>query len=98
MVLILGLVVLLAAVVVGVTGVLSNAGDAHALTHDFSALGYHVTGSTGTVFLYGLVVGAVGFLGLGLVLSSARRSARRGRAARQGLKESRRQTSLVSDD
>jgi hypothetical protein len=42
---ILGLVVLVAAVVVGVTGVLGNRGIGHALVHPFSVFGYHVTGS-----------------------------------------------------
>jgi hypothetical protein len=50
MVIILGLVILVAAGIVGVTGVLANAGHAHAVTH-FAVFGYHVTGSTGTSFL-----------------------------------------------
>ena len=45
--------------VVGVAGVLGNGGSGHALTHGFAVFGYHVTGSTGTLFLYGIVVGAV---------------------------------------
>jgi hypothetical protein len=47
MIMIIGLVVLVAAVVVGVAGVLSNDGGGHALTHPFAVFGYHVTGSTG---------------------------------------------------
>ena len=62
MIVIVGLIVLLAAVVVGFTGVLTNAGPAHPLTENFSVFGYHVTGSTGTLFLFGIVVGAVGML------------------------------------
>ena len=58
MIVVLGLIILVAALVVGVAGVLSNAGSAHALTHGFAVLGYHVTGSAGTLFLYGIVVGA----------------------------------------
>jgi hypothetical protein len=61
-------------------------------------LGYHVTGSTGTVFLYGLVFGAVAMLGLALVLGGARRSSRRGIAARRSLRQSRRETTAVSQD
>jgi hypothetical protein len=91
----LGLIILVAAVVVGVAGVLGNAGSAHALTHTFTVLGYHVTGSTGTLYLYGIIVGAAGLLGLSLLFAGARRSARHGRAARRGLKESRRQTATV---
>lgn len=96
MILILGLVVLLAAVIVAVAGVLGNTGGAHALTHGFSMFGYHVTGSTGTLFLYGVVVGAMAVAGLSVLLSSARRSARRGRAARRGLKQSHQETAAVS--
>ena len=87
MILILGLLLLVAAVIVAVAGVLGNTGATHALIHGFSVLGYHVTGSTGTPFLYGIVVGAVGVFGLSLLLTSARRSARRGRATSGGLKQ-----------
>jgi hypothetical protein len=61
---IVGLVVLIAAVIVGFTGVLTNAGPAHPLTENFAVFGYHVTGSTGTLFLVGIVIGAVAMLGL----------------------------------
>jgi uncharacterized membrane protein YciS (DUF1049 family) len=95
---IIGLIILVVAVVVGVAGVLSNAGSYHTLSHGFAVFGYHVTGSTGTLFLYGIVVGAVAVIGLGSLLAAARRTARRGRIARQGLKQSRRETAAVSMD
>ncbi len=98
MIVILGLILLVAATVVGLAGVLGNAGSGHALTSGFSVFGYDVTGSTGTVFLYGIVVGAIGMLGLSMLLGGARRTARRGRAARSELKESRRETAIVSRD
>lgn len=98
MIVVVGLIILIAAVVVGVAGVLANAGSGHALTHGFAVFGYHVTGSTGTLFLYGIVIGAVAVLGLGLLLSGARRTSRRGQAARRGLKESRRETALARED
>jgi len=98
MMIIVGLVVLVAAVVVGVAGVLSNSGSGHALTHPFAVFGYHVTGSTGTLFLYGIVVGAVALAGLSLLLAGARRTSRRGREARRRLKRSRRETAAVSQD
>src|SRR5512140_2080922 len=91
MIVILGLIIFVAAAIVGVAGVLGNGGSAYALTHGFSVLGYHVTGS-GTVFLYGIAVGAVALFGLWLVLAGARRSSRRGRAARRGLRKSQRET------
>ncbi len=98
MIVIVGLVVLLAAVIVGFTGVLANAGPAHPLTENFSVFGYHVTGSTGTVFLFGIVVGAVAMLGLSVLLAGARRTAGRGRNARRELKGSQQETALLNHD
>lgn len=89
---ILGLIILIAAVVVGVAGVMTNVGDAHRLTDDFAVFGYHVTGSTGMLLLYGIVIGAVGMLGLSLLLAGARRTAVRGRAARRDLEQTRADT------
>ncbi|MFD5933744.1 MULTISPECIES: hypothetical protein [unclassified Streptomyces] len=91
MLIILGLVVLIAAVVVAVAGVLGNAGVGHGIGQGFDVFGYHVTGSTGTLFLYGIVVGAVVLFGLLLLLAGARRAFRQGRTARAELGESRRQ-------
>ncbi|AWZ04480.1 MULTISPECIES: hypothetical protein [unclassified Streptomyces] len=53
MLVILGLARLIAALVVGVAGVVTNDGSAHEMTGGFSVFGYEVTGSTGTVLLYG---------------------------------------------
>ena len=97
MIIVLGLVILVAAVIAGVAGVLANGGHAHAVTH-FAVFGYHVTGSTGTLFLYGIVTGALALAGLSLLLAGARRTARRGRDARRGLAQSRRETAAVSAD
>ena len=58
--------------------------------------GYHVTGSTGTLFLYGIVVGAVAVVGLSLLLAGARRSSRGARPP--GLRQSRRETAAVTQD
>ena len=98
MIIIIGLVILVVAAIAGIASVLGNAGHGHALTSGFSMLGYHVTGSTGTLFLYGIVIGAVGMLGLALLLGGARRSSRRGIAARRSLRQSRRETTAVSRD
>ena len=98
MIVIVGLVVLLAAVIVGVTGVLTNAGPDHPLTENFSVFGYHVTGSTGTLFLFGIVVGAVAMLGLSVLLAGARRTAGRGRDARRDLQRSQRETAFLNQD
>src|SRR5512140_3305311 len=98
MIIILGLVILIAAVAAGVAGVLANSGSGHALTQPFAVFGYHVTGSTGTLFLYGIVVGALALLGLSLLLAGARRPSRRGREARRGLTRSRRETAAATQD
>ena len=96
MIVIVGLVVLLIGVIVGTVGVLGNAGATHPLAENFSVLGYHVTGSTGTLFLSGIVVGAVGLLGLSVLLAGARRSAVRGRDARRDLARSHRETAFIN--
>jgi hypothetical protein len=85
MLFIVGVIVLL---VVAIVGVLSNAGAGHPLT-DFYVFGYHLTGSTGTLFLLGIAVGAVASLGLCLLLAGARRTASRAAAAcdRQGIRQ-----------
>jgi hypothetical protein len=98
MIVLLGFIILAVAVVAGVAGVLSNGGSGHALTHGFAVFGYHVTGSTGTLFLYGMVVGAVALAGLSLLLAGARRTSRRGSAARRALRQSRRETAAVTAD
>jgi hypothetical protein len=48
--------------------------------------------------LTGIVVGAVTLAGLSLLLAGARRTSRRGSAARRGLRQSRRETAAVSQD
>ncbi len=98
MIVIVGLVVLLVAVILGFTGVLTNAGPAHPLTENFAVFGYHVTGSTGTLFLFGIVVGAVAMLGLCVLLAGARRTAGRGRDARHELKRSQRETAFLNQE
>ena len=98
MIVIVGLVVLLVALIVGLMGVLTNAGPAHPLTENFAVFGYHVTGSTGTLFLFGIVVGAVAMLGLSVLLGGARRTAGRGRDARHELKRSQRETAFLNQD
>ena len=97
MIIVLGLIILIAAVVVGVAGLLTNHGSAHTLVHGFSLFGYHVTGS-GTLFLDGIVVGAVAVFGLSLVFTGARRTSRRGSEARRGLVQSQNETVALRED
>ena len=47
MIIILGLIIVIAAVVIGVAGILSNRGIDHALVHPFAVLGYHVRRTRG---------------------------------------------------
>ncbi|MGD1109503.1 MAG: hypothetical protein ABR885_04320 [Mycobacterium sp.] len=96
MLVIVGLIVLLVAVLVALIGVLGNSGPAHPLTENFSVFGYHVTGSTGTLFLFGILIGAVAMLGLSVLLAGARRTAGRGRDARRDLERSQRETALLN--
>ncbi len=98
MLVIVGLVVLLVAVIVAIVGVLNNSGAAHPLTENFSVSGYHVTGSTGTLFLFGIVIGAVAMLGLSVLLAGARRTAGRGRDARRDLAKSQRETAFLKQE
>ena len=91
MIVIVGLVV----VIVGFTGVLTNA---HPLPENFAVFGYYVTGSTGALFLFGIVVGAVAMLGLSVLLAGARRTAGRGRDARHELKRSQRETAFLNQE
>jgi len=95
---ILGLVILVACIIVGAAGVLTNTGRAHALSHPFVVLGHHVTGSSGRLFLDGIAVGAITLFGLGLLLAGAGRTSRRGRAARRKLRQSRIETVAVTKD
>jgi hypothetical protein len=98
MMVIVGVAILFVAVIVGTVAVLGNAGSTHLLAENFSVLGYHVTGSTGTLFLSGIVVGAVGMLGLSVLLAGARRSANRERDARRDLARSERETAFENRD
>ncbi|MFD5144289.1 hypothetical protein [Streptomyces sp. NPDC058401] len=97
MILILGLVILIAALILAVAGVMANLGGAHELTNDFSVFGYHVTSSTGALFLYGIAVGAAAVLGLALILAAARRASRRNRLARHEASLTSKRESAVVD-
>ncbi|MGW1376085.1 hypothetical protein ACWD6P_17660 [Streptomyces sp. NPDC002446] len=94
---ILGLLILLAAVVVGVAGIVTNGGSGHELTGGFSVFGYDMAGSTGMLFLYGIIVGAAAVLGLIMLFTGARRrTSRHGSTERHGLK--RREPTAAGND
>ena len=98
MIVIIGSIVLLVAVIVGIIGVLGNAGEAHSLTERFAVFGYDVTGSTGTLFLIGIVVGAVAMLGMSTLVVGVRRAASRAEETRRELARSRRETAFLNRD
>lgn len=97
MVVIVGSVALLIALIVTVAGVLSNAGPDHPLS-PFSVLGYHLTGSTGTLFLFGIVVGAVASLAIFMLVTGALRTAARAQAMRREDARFRRETAFINRD
>jgi hypothetical protein len=49
LIVILGLIIVVAAAIVGVARVAGNGGSAHGLAHGFSVLGYHLTGFSGAL-------------------------------------------------
>jgi hypothetical protein len=92
MIIIVRLVILVAAV----AGVAGNGGSAHAQPLPGARL--RRDRLRRPLFLYGIVAVAIAMLGLSLLLASARRTARRGRAARRGLRQSRRETAVAAHD
>jgi len=68
MIVIVGLLVLVAAVVLAITGFSANTGSAHGLSESFSILGVHISGlSSGQVLLLGVSIGVAGMLGLSML-------------------------------
>lgn len=94
----LGLLLLVAAVIVALVGVLANTGSAHALNSDFNLFGYHLDGSTGKLLLIGVIVGAVGMLGLNMLLAGIGRGFSRRVSNRRELKHSRRQADSLHEE
>ena len=94
----LGLLLLAAAAIVALVGVLANVGGAHALNSDFSLFGYHLHGSTGQLLLIGVIVGAVGMLGLTMLLAGLGRGFSRRVTTRRELKQTRRQADSLHEE
>ncbi|APA99511.1 LapA family protein [Nocardia seriolae] len=88
---IIGLIALLGAVTVGVAGVQANSGGEHALPSGFTVFDHTYGGSSGLLFAYGILVGAVGTAGFILLLAGAWTTSRRGVLARRELRQSRRE-------
>jgi hypothetical protein len=98
MIILLGLLLVIAAAGVATVGVATNSGGAHTSGEAFVVFGHSFTGlSTGQLFLFGIVVGVVGMLGLALLLGAFnRRLASRG--SRRELKGSRREGAALRLD
>ncbi|MFF0490259.1 hypothetical protein ACWDSJ_37460 [Nocardia sp. NPDC003482] len=98
MIVLLGLIILIAAVIVGVAAVVANSGTAHVLSSDFTVFNQHFTPTQGELFAAGAAVGAVGMLGLALLLAGAFSSARRHAEIRRELRQSRREMTAARKD
>jgi hypothetical protein len=91
----LGLLLLVAAGLIVIVGALGNSGADHMLVNGFEIFGYRLQGSSGRLFLYGAAVGAVGMLGLNMLLAglgrgfSSRRQLRQSRRDQKGLQQER---------
>ena len=94
----LGLLLLVAAAIVTLVGVLTNSGGAHALNSDFSLFGYHFHGSAGQLLLIGVIVGAVGMLGLNMLLAGIGRGVHPPSSTRRELKHSRHQAGALHEE
>jgi len=98
MILIIGLFIFGIAAVLAVLGVGTNGGSAHSIQGDFALFGQHITGlSTGQLFLFGIIVGLVGAVGLNIL----RAFFVRGLASRdlqKELKRSRAETATLRGD
>lgn len=92
---VIGLLLLIAAVVVGAAAVSANIGTSHTLPNGFSVFGHDFGGSTGMLFLAGVVIGAIAMLGLSMILGGSWRSARQRAATRRELRNAKRRTAAT---
>ncbi|MFI6871769.1 hypothetical protein [Nocardia sp. NPDC050406] len=88
---IIGLIALLGAVAVGVAGVQANSGESHTVPGGFTVFGQNYEMSTGALFGYGILVGAIGACGLILLLTAVWTVSRRSTVARRQLRQSKRE-------
>ena len=95
---VLGLLLLVAAAVIAVDGVLTNLGHSHLLTRSLDIFGYHLTGSTGRLLLVGVILGAAGMLGLNLLLAGLGRGIKRRVSTRRQLKADDRQNKQLASE
>ncbi|GAB0101364.1 hypothetical protein JMUB6875_03280 [Nocardia sp. JMUB6875] len=77
MVVVIGAIVVIAAVIAGLAAMISTGGDPQSLTGDFVIAGYHVSDNASLLLLWGLAVGLIGLIVLGLLLIRVTRADRR---------------------
>ena len=95
MIVILGLILLLVAGGVAVSGVMTNTAS---LGEDFLVLGLQLSGlSTGQLFLFGISVGFVGMLGLAMLFGTFNRRIA-SRRSQRALTGSQRETAAARED
>ena len=94
----LGLLLLTVAAVVALIGIFTNLGSSHQLSRSVDLLGYHLHGSTGKLLLVGVIVGAVGMLGLNMLLAGIGRGFKRTISQRKERFSERKQTETVVHD
>jgi len=80
--LILGLLIVAAAAAIGAVGFLDNRGTDHTLASGFDAFGRTMHGSSGQLFIWGLVIGVAAMIGLMLFFVGVRGELAKHRAVR----------------
>ena len=93
----LGLLILAIAGLVATVAGLANSGSDH-LAGTFSVLGYDTTVSTGRLFLYGAVVGAIGTLGLNMLLAGLGRGFKNKVKSRRQLKAEHKKVETMEEE
>ncbi|MQY26211.1 hypothetical protein [Nocardia aurantia] len=98
MILLIGLIVLIAAIVVGVSAISANSGQGHMLSTHFTIFDHQFSGSESQLFAAGAGVGAVAMLGLVLLLTGLFGTQRRHAQTRRELRQTRREATAAQRD
>ncbi|MCX4092601.1 hypothetical protein [Nocardia sp. alder85J] len=98
MIILIGLILLIAAIVVGASAIAANNDQAHMLTGHFTIFDHAFSGSQGQLFAAGAGVGAVAMLGLVLLLGGAFGTSRKHAQTRRELRKSRREMTAAQRD